>query len=95
MAMTRVPGKKAKNKIVVYALSTCPWCHKAKALLNQLGVEYYFCDVDTASEDEKKELINTVSKWNPARSFPTIVVGDEKCIVGFKESEIREAAKIA
>ena len=93
MALTRVPGKKGKSKIVVYTLSTCPWCHKAKTLLNQLGVEYYFCDVDLASGDEKRQLLVTVSKWNPARSFPTIVIDDKKCIVGFKESEIREAAK--
>jgi glutaredoxin-like protein NrdH len=92
MALEHVPGKKSK-KIVVYALSTCPWCRKTKNLLNELGVEYYFADVDLASDNEKQELITTVRKWNPASSFPTIVLDDKKCIVGFKESEIREALK--
>jgi len=92
MALEHVPGKKSK-KVVVYALSTCPWCRKAKNLLNELGVEYYFTDVDLASDKEKQELIATVRKWNPASSFPTIVLDDKKCIIGFKESEIREALK--
>lgn len=92
MALTHVPGKKTKN-VIVYALSTCPWCKKAKQLLDTLGIDYYFTDVDMAPEKEKEELLDTIRKWNPACSFPTIVVDDNKCIIGFKEDEIREAVK--
>jgi glutaredoxin len=92
MEMQRVAGKKGA-KIEVYALSTCPWCHKAKKLLSDLGVEYFFTDVDQVSEQEKQALLDTVKKWNPACSFPTIVVNEQKCIVGFKENEIREVAR--
>lgn len=90
MALEHVPGKKTKH-IVIYALSTCPWCKKVKNLLNELGVEYYFTDVDLASEKDKQDLMSTIQKWNPSRSFPTIIIDDNKCIVGFKEEEIREA----
>ncbi len=90
--MEHVEGKKT-SRIVVYALSTCPWCQKTKKLLNDLGVEYYFTDVDLANPQEKEKLLDTVRKWNPACSFPTLVVNDQKCIVGFKEQEIREAVK--
>lgn len=92
MTLEHVAGKKAKH-IVIYALSTCPWCRKAKNLLNELGVEYYFTDVDLAADKEKQTLMDTVRKWNPACSFPTIVIDDKKCIVGFKEDEIREAVR--
>jgi glutaredoxin len=92
MALEHVAGKKAKG-IIIYALSTCPWCRKAKNLLNELGVEYYFTDVDLAADTEKQSLMDTVRKWNPASSFPTIVIDDKKCIVGFKEDEIREAVQ--
>lgn len=91
--MQRVAGKKAA-KIAVYALSTCPWCHKVKKLLSDLGVEYFFTDVDQASGQEKQALMDTVKKWNPACSFPTIIVDEKKCIIGFKENEIREAARV-
>jgi glutaredoxin-like protein NrdH len=92
MALTHVGGKKTKH-ITIYALSTCPWCHKAKKLLDELGVEYDFVDVDKAPSKEREELLNIVKKWNPSTSFPTIVVDDSKCIIGFKEDQIREAAK--
>jgi len=92
MAMEHVSGKKA-GKIILYALSTCPWCAKAKKLLGDLGVDYFYTDVDQAPDAEKEALLDAIRKWNPACSFPTIVVDDHKCIVGFRENEIREAVK--
>ena len=93
MGLEYVFGKKAGH-IVIYALSTCPWCKKAKKLLSDLGVEYYFTDVDLLTDDEKKQTMETVKKWNPSCSFPTLVIDDKKCIVGFKEDEIKKALKL-
>ena len=90
MALEHVPGKKVGD-IKVYALSTCPWCRKAKKLLDDMGVDYYFADVDLLSGDEKNKVMVVVRKWNPSASFPTIVINDSKCIVGFREDEIKEA----
>ena len=52
MALKHVAGKN-KGHIVLYALSTCPWCKKTKKLLEELGVEYYFDDVDLMTDAEK------------------------------------------
>ncbi len=93
MAISHVAGKKA-GKIMLYTLSTCIWCQKTKKLLHDLGVEYDYLDVDLLSGAEKEAAIKTVTKYNPACSFPTMVVNDKKCIVGFKEAEIREALKL-
>jgi hypothetical protein len=30
-----------------------------------------------------------MEKWNPKGSFPTLVIDDKRCIVGFREDEIR------
>ena len=92
MKTEHVEGKKA-GKLMLYALSTCIWCRKTKQLLTDLGVEYDYAYVDLLNKDEKDEAIKTVTKWNPDCSFPTLVVNDAKCIVGFKESEIKEALK--
>ncbi len=92
MAVIHVEGKN-KGNIMVYALSTCPWCGKTKKLLNELGVDYYFEDVDLASADDKKRIMAALAKWNPQNSFPTIVLNNSKCIVGFKEQDLREALK--
>jgi glutaredoxin len=93
MTFEHVPGKNAGN-VKLYALSTCPWCHKTKALLSTLGVEYYFVDVDLLSGNDRDETLENIRKWNPGISFPTLVINDSRSIVGFKEQEIRDALKV-
>ncbi len=81
--------------IKVYALSTCPYCKKAKALLKDLGADFEAVDVDLLPKDEQNAILETVKqladkckpKVNPG--FPTIVK-DDHIIVGFNESKIRE-----
>jgi glutaredoxin-like protein NrdH len=92
MALKHVQGKNA-GKVVLYALSTCPWCKKTKDLLNSMGVDYYYDDVDLMNDDEKDKAMEVVRKWNPACNFPTMVINDSKCIVGYVESEIRRQLK--
>jgi glutaredoxin-like protein NrdH len=90
MALTHVTGKNAGD-IKVYALSTCPWCKKTKKLLDELGVEYYFTDVDLLEGEERAQAMSAVRKWNPSGGFPTTVINNAKCIVGFREDELRAA----
>ncbi len=92
MKFEHVAGKNT-GKIALFALSTCIWCKKTKDLLNNLGVEYDYMFVDLLQGDEKDEAIKAIEKWNPDCSFPTLVIDDSKCIVGFKEPEIKEALK--
>jgi len=80
-----------RGKIMLYALSTCGWCKKTKDLLNNLGIEYSYIFVDLLDEPDKENVMDDVRKWNPACSFPTIVINNKECIVGFKEDEIKEA----
>jgi glutaredoxin-like protein NrdH len=89
MAMQLVNGEN-KGKLVLYALSTCGWCKKTRMLLEDLGVEYSYIYVDLLEGEDRKEIIEQVKKWNPQLSFPTLVVNDEKCIVGFNEGEVKE-----
>jgi glutaredoxin-like protein NrdH len=90
MTINHVPGKN-KGKIMLYALSTCGWCKKTKALLNELGVEFDYTDVDLLKGAEQDAVVAEMEKFNPSGNFPTIVFGGKKCIIGFKEQDIREA----
>lgn len=90
MEVEHVAGRDVGH-MMLYALSTCPWCHKTKRLLNELGVKYDYVDVDYLDGAEKEEVMKEVRKWNPASSFPTLVLDNSRCIVGFKEDEIRKA----
>ncbi len=87
--MKHVAGKD-RGKIVLYALSTCVWCKKTKKLLNNLGIAYNYIDVDLLSEKEKEKAKQEITRWNPRCSFPTIVVNDDACVVGYDEEKIRE-----
>jgi glutaredoxin-like protein NrdH len=90
MGVEHVTGKK-KGTIMLYALSTCGWCAKTKGLLRDLGVEFDYVYVDLLEGPEQDNAMNAVEKWNPKGSFPTLVIGDKKGIIGFREEEIREA----
>ena len=90
MELKNVAGED-RGKIILYALSTCGWCKRTKQLLNELGVAYSYVDVDQVESGEKSRIMGEVSKWNPACSFPTLVINNDKCIVGFKDEEIKAA----
>lgn len=87
---THVDGKD-KGSIRLFALSTCVWCRKTKRLLDSLAVAYDYVYTDLLSSSERNEVLDEVEKWNPRVSFPTMVINNEKAIVGFKENQIREA----
>ncbi|UCF11772.1 MAG: glutaredoxin family protein [Thermoplasmatales archaeon] len=90
MKIEHIKGEN-KGKIMLYALSTCAWCKKTKELLDDLGVEYHFINVDHLVGNDKETTEKEIIKWNPRRSFPTLVINDKECIVGFKEEKIKEA----
>jgi glutaredoxin-like protein NrdH len=78
------------QQVKLYALTTCGHCRNTKALLGELGVTYDVVDVDKAEGDERTALIEEVKKYNPACTFPTLII-DGQVIVGFRKDEIKEA----
>ncbi len=88
--MKHVEGRDT-GRVSLYAISTCAWCKKTKRLLDELGVHYEYVDVDLLRSAEQDQVKDEVRRWNPKCSFPTMVVGDEGCIVGYDEDKIREA----
>ncbi len=91
MKMNHVSGK-SKGDIILYALSTCVWCRRTKQLLDQLGVEYHYVDVDLLEGEEKSKATEEVKNLNPRCSFPTLAI-NEDCVVGFDEQKIRESVR--
>ena len=89
MTVEHVTGKKAGD-IMLYALSTCGWCRKTRELLQELGVEYSYEYVDNLEGDERQKVMKTVEKWNPSCSFPTLVLNNKKCIVGYNPDAIKQ-----
>jgi glutaredoxin len=90
MVLEHIDGKN-DGKVVLYALSTCGWCSKTKELLREIGVGFDYVYVDLLEGQERENTLNAMEKWNPRGSFPTLVIRDKICIVGFHEDQIRGA----
>ncbi len=86
-----VSGKNDEHDIKIFTISTCAWCKKTKKLLKDLDVEYRYVDIDQLEGEEKKEIIGTLSDYNPKKNVPTLIIDDgEEIITGFKEDKIKE-----
>ena len=92
MSIYHVQGDK-KGFVMLYALSTCGWCKKTKSLLEQMNIDYFFVDMDLLEDPERSETKNELKRWNPDCTFPSLVIDQESCIVGFDEQKIRDAFK--
>lgn len=74
----------------MYTLSTCSHCKRTKEFFRSQGIEFEYTDVDLLTGDERREIVERIRKLNSRVSYPTILIGD-KVIVGFQETEIKDA----
>lgn len=73
--------------IAIYSKPNCPWCVKAKELMNRLGMKYdeLVLDVDY-TRDELRELVNGSApvSMTPPLTVPQIFV-DGNRVGGYEE----------
>ncbi len=79
---------KQENEIVMFALSTCGHCRRAKQFLKESGVKYSFTFVDLMDYDKKQEVKKRLQeKFEKRVAFPFLVVNMEHSITGFLKQE--------
>jgi glutaredoxin len=86
-SMTQVDGKDCGH-IVLYALSTCGWCQKVRQLLEKHHVRYEYVYVDQLNDLDNLAISQEIEKWNPDLSFPTLVINNTSCMIGYNEQGI-------
>ena len=91
MQMNRVEGSDY-GAIKLFTLSTCVWCKKTKALLQEMNVAYEYVDVDVVEGADREKVLDELKSFNPRCSFPSLVVNNN-CIVGYQEEKIKEALR--
>jgi glutaredoxin len=89
-----VSGSHNERSVKFYGLSTCVWCKRTRKLLEDNDVAFDFIYVDLLRGKEQQEAVDQVRQWNRAGSFPTLVVDEEQCVVGYKPDEIKEALEL-
>lgn len=87
--LEEVEGEKKEHDLVLFALSTCGWCRKARNFLDGNGIAYRYAYLDLLEGDEQKAALEEASKWNPKRTFPTLVIDEGDKIVGFTDEEYK------
>ena len=86
---THNEGKKVRD-LKLYALSTCGHCKTTRDFLNSSGVSYDYIYVDLLNPDELETVYSEMKKFNPAGSFPTLVIDGKNVIVGSRLDEIKK-----
>jgi glutaredoxin-like protein NrdH len=79
-----------QKPIKLYTLSTCIHCRATKSFLDKYPVKYEFTDVDLVPLTERESVLTEIRKYNPACTFPTILIGDQ-IIIGFDQKELSAA----
>ncbi|HPJ14112.1 MAG TPA: glutaredoxin family protein [Spirochaetota bacterium] len=78
-----------KGHVLLLGLSTCIWCRKTKEFLESNNVQFEYVYVDLLESEEKDKVKETLKKWNPACSYPTLVLNNSSCVIGFDEEKIK------
>jgi glutaredoxin-like protein NrdH len=86
-----VEGEDGEHELVLFALSTCGWCRKARTFLDENKLKYRYVYVDLLEGDAQKEVFEEVKTRNPRKTFPTLVVDGEEVIAGFNEDKYKES----
>jgi len=94
MQTIKVPGKHNKHKVLLYAISTCGWCKRAKKFLNENNVEYEYLDIDTCSTEDKNTSMQDILSRGGRLAYPTIIIDDELLLTGPTPEKLREVLQL-
>ncbi|MDP1718893.1 MAG: glutaredoxin family protein [bacterium] len=75
-------------KVIIYSTPTCVYCKMAKDFFKKNNIVYEECDV-AADLAARKEMVEKSKQLG----VPVIDI-DGKILVGFDESELRQALKL-
>ncbi len=94
MKYIKVPGKYKKHKVLIYAISTCIWCKRAKKFLRDQDIEYKYVDIDQCNVEDRSKIKNDILARGGQLVYPTIIIDDKILINNFRIDKIRNALGI-
>jgi glutaredoxin len=66
------------------------WCRRTREFLESEGVLFDIVYVDTLEGPEQEAAVAEVRRWNPAVSFPTVVIDGARSVNGYKPDDLKE-----
>lgn len=80
----KVEGRNNGRRIQLLGLSTCGFCKRGIAFLNENGIEYEYLFVDKIAPKDKKSIVDEFrEKFDTRLHYPTIVIDGEHYEMGF------------
>ncbi|MDP2215968.1 MAG: glutaredoxin family protein [Methanolobus sp.] len=70
------------KKVVMYTLSTCPWCMRAKTFFREKNILFEYIDYDKADEATRKSILEDCMSHGEKMSFPFVKIGED-VVVGY------------
>ncbi len=94
MRYIKVPGKYKEHKVLIYAISTCIWCKRAKKFLRDQDIEYKYVDLDQCNVEDRSKIKKDILARGGQLVYPTIIIDDKILINNFRIDKIRDALGI-
>jgi len=94
MRYIKVPGKNKEHKVLMYTLSTCFWCKRAKKFLRDQDIEYKYVDLDQCNVEDRSKIKKDILARGGQLVYPTIIIDDKILINNFRIDKIRDALGI-
>jgi glutaredoxin 3 len=67
----------ATNSVAMFSFSTCPFCRRAKDILDEKGVEYQTMELDELDRNEGNEIRAMLGRKTKRTSVPAIFIGSK------------------
>jgi len=94
MQTTKISGKNNKHKVLVYAISTCGWCKRAKTFLNKNNVEYEYVDIDLINDEDKEKIRQDIQNRGGPLAYPTLIIDNKTLLTGAPQDKLKEVLQI-
>ncbi|MFA5364216.1 MAG: glutaredoxin family protein [Candidatus Bathyarchaeia archaeon] len=94
MQTVKVPGRNGKHKVLLYALSTCGWCRRAKNFLNDNNIQYEYVDIDLCSTEDRNEIMNDILSRGGRLAYPTVIVDSKHLLTGPSPEELAKVLEL-
>ena len=70
------------KKVVMYTLSTCPWCMRAKKFFREHDIPFEYTEYDKADAKTKEAIKEDCIAHGAEMSFPFVKI-DDAVVVGY------------
>ncbi|MBT8171525.1 glutaredoxin family protein [Candidatus Bathyarchaeota archaeon] len=94
MNTIKVPGSNNKHHVLVYAISTCGWCKKAKNFLKENNVQFEYVDIDLCSNEDKEKIRQEIQSHGGQLVYPTLIIDNKTLLNGAPQDKLKKVLEI-